>query len=504
VVPRGVLRAELRGSWESWRDRYTSAPDGSPLGIRESLGAEFSGTPFGVDQDPGLIPIQSALRSITGDPTLDVNLGAVTTRADALSARTVFRMELGLGARLALLASVPYVQTRMSVSADVDPESANLGLNPALLSEDAELRNDALTADARQAAAQLADLVATCDAAPATAGCDAVNADPAAAIALANEAAEMGNAIGAIYGGDGIQGAPFVPIAGGAVDAALVARIADVAGALAAYGIETLNVNARPVGATPLTAGQFGLSGIGSAGQVERYGIGDIEVGGKLLLLDTFGRLPAATRPDGLAVRVAVGGVFRYGRNSADSLGTPLDIGIGDGQNDVEGRGWLDLGFGPRVSVSAAARYGVQLPDEPTVALPGAERGVVERDLGDYLEVDVAPRVALGRSLAVAGMWQMRRKAEDSYTGTLPGGGGLPVDASMLAPGTEAREQRAGAGIAFSTMDAYGRGRTDVPLDFSYLYTRTISGAGRLTTHSARHTISGRVYLRIFGSARTR
>ena len=504
VVPRGVLRAELGGSWQTWRDRYSSGPDGRPLSDRVPLGSEFSATPYGVAQDPELLTVRGAVRTLTGNDALDVNLGSVVARADALSARTVFRMELGLGARLALMASVPYVQTRMSVSVDVDPEGANLGLNPALLSSEAGNSNRALTLAARAAADQMAALVQSCEAEPGGTACGPVNTDPGAAAALAEDASQFASALSQLYGDDASDGASYVPIAGGSEDAQVVARLNALAEELVGFGINTLAPGARPVGATPITSGQFGLAGIGSAGQVERYGIGDVEFGAKFLVLDTFGRLPDATRPHALAVRLAVGGVYRYGRNSADSASTPLDIGIGDGQNDVEGRAWLDMAMGPRFSVGIAGRYGVQQPDEPEMALPGTLPGTVERDLGDYMELDISPRVAVGRSLALAGFWSMRQKDEDTYTGTLTGGDGQPVDASLLGLGSETREQRAGAGVAFSTMDAYGRGRTNIPLDISYLYTRTVSGSGRLTMHRAEHRITGRVYLRLFGNVATR
>lgn len=504
VVPRGIVRLEIGGSWRTWRDRYSSGPDGEPLGTRVSLGAEFSATPFGVDQAPSLLPVRSALRELTGDEALDISLGAVRTRADALAARTVFRLQLGLGARFALLASVPYVQTRMSVSTDVDASNANLGLNPAFLATDAASRNAALTAAARQASAELAALLATCGATPDAPGCAPIVANPDAARALAAEAERLATHLTTLYGSDDDLGADFVPIAGSATSDRIVSQITSVAERLAGYGIQVLPTDAQPVGAAPLTPAHLDLTGVGAAGQVERYGIGDVEVGGKLLLLDTFGPLPRATRPRGLNLRLAVGGVFRYGRESADSVSTPLDIGIGDGQNDIEWRGWLDLGFGSRVVVSTAARYGVQLADEPVLALPGTEPGVVERDLGDYLELEVSPRVSLGRSLAIAGFWELRRKDEDRVSGTLTSFDGQPVDAAALAVGTEARAQRAGVGLVLSTLDGYGQRLTDLPFDVSYLYTRTISGAGRLTPVSAEHRIAGRVYLRALGSARTR
>src|SRR5690606_4333750 len=162
---------------------------------RASLGAEFSGTPFGVMHDPSLLPVRDAVRTLTGNSALDVNLGSVVARADALSARTVFRMELGLGARLALMASVPYVQTRMSVSVDVDPEGANLGLNPALLSSEAGNSNRALTLAARAAADQMAALVQSCEAEPGGTACGPVNTDPGAAAALAEDASQFASAL---------------------------------------------------------------------------------------------------------------------------------------------------------------------------------------------------------------------------------------------------------------------------------------------------------------------
>lgn len=504
VVPRGVVRMELGGSWHSWRERYDSAADGSPLSERVSLGAEFSADAYGADQHSALFLPQVALRELIGDPTLATNLGAVRTRADAVVGRTVFRMQLGLGARVAMLASVPYVQTRMSLSSDVDATAANVGLNPGLASGEALARNAAFSDAARGAANSMLALVAVCAESPGSPGCGPVDADPATAAAIAEQADEVASLLALLYGSSSGAGLEFVPIAGSSVHDAVGARVQEIATALDGYGITELAADARPTGAAPITSGQLALSDASVTGQVERFGIGDVEVGAKLLLLDTFGRLPDASRPASLALRLAVGGVFRYGRESADSVGNPLDIGIGDGQNDVEGRAWLDVGISPRVAISGMARYGVQLADEAEAALPGTFPGTVERDLGDYLEIEVSPRVALSRNLALAGVWRTRRKDVDVYSGTLQMEDGTPVDAALLGLGTETREQRVGGGIAFSTLDSYGRGLTRLPIDVSYVYTRTISGAGRLTAHSAEHRIMGRVYLRLFGNTRTR
>lgn len=504
VVPRGVLRMELGGSWRSWRDRYDSAADGRPLGDRVSLGDAFSSDTYGADQHAALLAPQLALRELTGNDAISTNLGAVQTRAEAFVGRTVFRVQLGLGARMALLASVPYVQTRMSLATDVDATGANVGLNPGLTSSDALARNAEFTDAARTAANTMLALVAVCTESPASPECGPVNSDPTAAALLAQEADEVASLLALLYGSSDAAGLEFVPLAGGDVHQAVGTRVQQIANGLVGYGITGLSPDARPIGAAPITTGQLALSDASVTGQVERFGIGDVEVGAKLLLVDTFGGLPGASRPAGVAVRLAVGGVFRYGRESADSVGNPLDIGIGDGQNDAEGRAWLDIGLGPRVAISAMARYGVQLADDTEAMLPGTLPGVVERDLGDYLEIEVSPRIALSRNLAIAGVWRTRQKDVDVYSGTLQLEDGSPIDAALLGAGTETREQRVGGGIAFSTLDSYGQRLTRLPIDVSYIYTRTVSGSGRLTAHSAEHRIMGRVYLRIFGSTRTR
>ncbi len=503
VVPRGVIRAELSGDWRNWRERFSSSADGTPLSTRVRLGAEQSGDPYGPDQLPSLRPIQTTVRDLARSPLLDVSLGAVTTRVDALSARSILSLEMGVGARLALLASVPYVQTTASVATDVDGTgaNANLGFNPVFIEgSTAGAQNAVVVSSAIQARDQLQALIASCGSTPGGTGCAPIVADPAAAQALLAEASAVASGLLTIYGTDVERGSAFIPRAGSAPATQIGARLTALASALGGVGITALPSDASLVGATPITEPQLLAVGAAAGGIIERYGVGDIEVGAKFLVLDTFGSLPRATRPGATALRLAVAGVFRYGRNSADSLGNPFDIGVGGGQNDIEGRAHADVAFGNRTWVSVTGRYGVQLADQQRLAADGSSEALVNRDLGDYIELEIVPRYALGRWFAIAGVYRFRHKSVDEYTGTFPAStGGSPVDASVLGTGTETREQRAGGGLLFSTMDAYAQGRARLPFEVNYVYTRTVTGAGRLVFNAAEHRIGARMYVRLFG-----
>ncbi len=503
VVPRGVIRVEASGDWRNWRERFSSAADGSATSVRVPLGSEESGDPFGAAQLPALLPIQTTVRDLARSAALDVSLGAVRTRVDVLSARSVFSLEAGLGARLALLATIPYLQTTAAVSTDIDGTvaGANLGLNPGFVDgSTAGAANAAVVRAAVGARDALAVLLVSCGATPTAPGCGPVQANRAGAELLLAEANTVTGGLTTLYGVDASGGARFVPLTGSAPAAQIAARLTALATAFGGFGITTLPADAALIGATPLTAPQLATAGVGAEGVVERYGIGDIELGAKFLVLDTFGALPGATRPTGPAVRIAIAGLFRYGRNSADSLGDPYDIGVGGGQNDIEGRAHADLALGRRGWISATGRYGVQLADQTLVRAPGAAETLVDRDLGDYIELELVPRFALGNYFALAGVYRFRSKAEDSFTGTLAGtGGGPTVDAALLGFGTQTREQRAGAGLLFSTMDAYARGRAGVPFEVNYVYTRTVAGAGQLVANAAEHRIGARMYVRLFG-----
>jgi hypothetical protein len=273
-------------------------------------------------------------------------------------------------------------------------------------------------------------------------------------------------------------------------------------------------IAARPVGAPPLAYNGFqaivtdSVHGIGADSliSIPLSRPGDLEVGAKYLLFDSFGgQAPQQFSPRGLKFRVAVAGVYRFGTGLRDSVMHFADIGTGDGQSDLEGRIFADVMLGRHFWASAVARYAIQQSDElrlriPSVAhepLPPADRiSLVRRDLGDALTFEVSPRWVLGENLGLAGTWQYWRKGRDNLTTA-----NTALDPAPLVIGSVQTAQRALLSLTYSNVAPYLRGQARTPMEISFTVGRTMSGAGNVPAS----TITGltlRVYNQMFGSLR--
>jgi hypothetical protein len=505
VLPRGVLRVGLGGELSLFDERYSSDAGGAALGTVVPFRGELAGT-LGAGQLGLVGQLESRVRALTEQPGLTLALGELAPRATARRITVPLRLELGVGGRLQLSATVPYVQTRVVVFPDVTP-TGNVGLNPAIADAELAARTTALLSQFEAASGQLAAALAACGADPAS---SPACSDPDAALSTDAAAQAFASALAALYLPEA-GGSPLVPVAGSDAAAAIAQRIADYRAAYVELGVTAIGEGTGPAHAAPPTASDvqrllqepaFGL-GYAPFRSRSRYGIGDVEVGAKLMLLDGFGADPAiasAITP-GVRLRAAMTALVRLGTATTDDPDDLVDIGIGDGQHDLELGVVGDLAIG-RAFVSAAARYGVQLADQvelrvPTAVgealVPAAQRALVDRDLGDYLELELTPRMSIGEFISVGAQYRYRSKASDAYT--LPGTGA--VDA--LATGTEAYEHRAGLGITLSTLSAWARGRIGAPMDVSYLHSRVVAGGGALTNRAARDEVAVRLYLGLFG-----
>jgi hypothetical protein len=255
--------------------------------------------------------------------------------------------------------------------------------------------------------------------------------------------------------------------------------------------------------------------GLGAApiATIDRSHIGDAEVGLKLLVLDASPRRDAAPlTPDGTGLRLAVGALVRFGTGQADTPSDFTDIGTGDGQTDVEVTGAADLMIGRRFWASLVGRYGAQLADNQAVRIPGSPSSPfapashalrVERDLGDYMVLEVTPRYVYNDYLAFGAHWAYRRKGEDEYTGGLNvpdgTGGTTTLDASILGVDTDGSEQRVGGGITFSTLSAYERRQTGAPFELRLSHFQSVSGSGYQPKRFITQ-LEVRYYARLFGA----
>jgi hypothetical protein len=494
VVPRGVLRLGVPLAWTRANERFGRQRAGV-----ESLGSDLTRDSLGASIFD-LSGLGTPLQLLTGLMNPPLSLGRLRVGIEATSWSVPIALDYGLTSRVSIGVVVPYVKTRAEVFPRVNPlgPEGTLGLNPAFTVPGARTRNSQVVTELLIAAGALRNAVNSCVGSSAP-SCMAINANPAGATALVTAAMEAANAVASVYGTNAAPGSPFAPVGHAplqtAVDGRLAALDVQFTGFLgpppAGSWLET-----RPVGAPPLASDDFQrlltdpALGIESAplADIERGHVGDIELGVKAVLA-TLGGAPAAGReaPGGLGARIAIAGILRLGTGQLDTPNDFADIATGDDQSDLEVRGYMDLLAARRWWASLVIRYGMQRPDRVALRVPayvgepfppaGATH-LLDRDLGDFVEVEVAPRFTPNSSFAVSANYRLRTKQADRYSATAPGDVTGARSPDLLAQGTAQREQRIGLGLTFSTLRGYADRRAPWPLEASFHHTQVLNGRG--------------------------
>lgn len=521
TTPRSrSVRVQLSTSISDWSERYGRSAAG--VSQRELLGHDFTTDTLGVAQFPGLGTVQSALRTLTGNTAFTLSLGRTVLATTVRTQTTPIFLEAGVSNRLSLGVLVPFVSARTEAVFNVNSRGVggNVSANPARLRDADAATNALLVSQVSAAHDLLATQFASCTANPASStSCPSVLVS---APALTSSAAAFAAGIATVYGTTRANGAAFVPYTGSAADSAIRSRVTDLRTQFEQFGITA--IAASTTGPAPATAAltPLGLqnaiadSSLGLVAAplrtITRQGIGDIEFSAKLRLFDSFGFGSDTTRyrARGLNFRQSVGAAFRLGTGSIDRPDHYLDVGTGQGQNDVEVRSFTDVVYGRHFFGSLLARYTVQLADEQMLRItdqpdqvfaPAYRQRLVQRNLGDQLEVMFTPRWILSDYFSIGAHYLFRRKAEDMFSGTYtvsPAESGLPapltLDASTLRLETAATEQRVGLGLSFSTVAAYSRGKAKFPVEIHYQNSRTVSGSGGAVAKLSIHEVQLRFY----------
>ena len=508
VMPRGVLRAGVATWWTHANERFQRTSSRV-----ESLGADFDIASLDerIFENIGLL--RAPLETLSGLVNPALSLGRLQADYEETSYVVPITFDYGLTGRLTLTALVPYIKTRAEVFPHPNPAGpeGSIGVNPALSAPGARTQNTLVFSQLSTATTRLqAELVRCLNNSDPT--CSAINANRQAAAALVSTGTASANAIATIYGTNavgtapGVAGSAYVPVGTRALQSAIDAQLAALSSQFQTFlGAPPAGawIAARPVGAPPLAYEHFQSILTDSAflvigrrlTDIERSHLGDIEVGAKLLLLDTFGAPVgrAPTRTSG--ARLAVGGLLRLGTGQRDSPEDFADIGTGDRQRDIELRGALDLVLARRWWGSAVARYGIQRADQLPLRVPflvpgpalsetpfpaAARQFEIDRDLGDYLELEFSPRFTPNANFAFSGHYRLRRKQADRYSAANCASVDptLCTALAMLGEDTEHREQRAGFAVTYSTLSGYSRRRSPWPLEISLSHTQVLSGRG--------------------------
>jgi len=265
---------------------------------------------------------------------------------------------------------------------------------------------------------------------------------------------------------------------------------------------------------TILTDPAFGIEAAPLA-TVTRSHIGDIDLGAKFSVFDSFGgSTEARMSPKGINLRAAVGAMLRLPSGQMESPDNFIDIGTGRGATAIEGRWYTDLLVGNHFWQSFVLRFNKPFADDETmriIDLPNQElaplyrRQSVHRELGSTFEFETAPRIVLNNFFAVSSWYMYRHKQQDHYTGTftipaaVTGFADVNLDASTLDLETEQTEHRFGGGISFSNIYSFDQGKAKIPFEVTYLHWQTMGGSGGNQPKFFTDQIQLRLYARIFG-----
>lgn len=515
LPPAGVVRVGIRTDWAHFDEQHT------PGGTIEPLAAALNVDSLGVRQIPALAPLQSSIRALAGVPAFTLSLGQLRVSSNATVITVPISAELGVANRFSIGVSVPIVRARSNVFANLNPTAAGatVGPNPA---GNAWATNAGIVGQLRSSAQTLRGRLTSCETTP-DPSCASILADTAAVVSFIGQTREVATGVADVYGtGSDARGAAFVPIAGSAVQQAIDARIAAIAGTYESrYGIATpisgsLGAAAGPAGLptlqTLLPDPAYGIVA-DTLGTVEHIHLGDIEVGAKAMLVNTLPR-DQRLRPTGFRYRSLIAGVYRIGTGTPDYPDVLLDVPVETGASAVGVRSLTDLFFGPHAWATFIARYTVPMADTrrmriPTsrgqVILPQYTLRTVNRQLGAELSLELEPRWVLNDYLSFGGYYLYRHKRRDRYTGTFAvdsattGVGPVTLDASMLDYGTEQVEHRLGVGFTYSTVAAAERGKAWLPIEVSLLHAQTVRGVAGYVPQLSVDQLRVRAYLRVFG-----
>jgi len=209
--------------------------------------------------------------------------------------------------------------------------------------------------------------------------------------------------------------------------------------------------------------------------EVVRTGIGDIEVGGWFQIADKA-RLRSQL---GLMVRLPTG--------TLDSPDNFIDIGTGDHQTDVEVALRNDIVLSRNLWFHLGGRYGLQMADELPRRVapwylplaPVASTAMVTRDLGDYFAVDLVPNLQLDDAIGVGLGWHYFHQGATAFSYVDPADQSrIGLGADVLGQATSVSRMRVGAGVTFSTLERYARGRARLPYRVTWSYHATFWGSG--------------------------
>lgn len=477
LVPRGKLRLEIFGEYSFYSSRYRTWTDGSSTrGGLEDLSDPFSG-PAGAGVFPLLSPVEAAVREALGGD-YSVSLGTMTSFMEKNTARVPVSIDVGVFDWLTVGVVIPAVQheTEFVFHFEADSAGANAGFGPGevavsgfmfgldrSIDEYGDFRDQACAAD------------------PSSPEC-------LDATAVLDDALSFQSGLAAMYG------TMFAPLSWAPAGMALQARLTSLATAFETAGVTGVP-ESIPLAISFVTAEEiremvtnpaFGIGANQPLGQWRAlWGLGDIEV-------RTDARLIETGAPDGPRHIVAGAGArLRLPTGAQDDPANFLDAAAGDGQIDVELRGWMNGRWTGRFGLWADFRYGIQLPGttERRVFAPDftfapmSSQVRLDWNPGDYQFVELSPWFRVAETITIVAGYRYYRKGRDSFEiAAAEGTGSAPAadapDPGILVPHSSVSASRVTFGMVYNRDAPAADGATGGPLEIRLLYRGVVGGSG--------------------------
>jgi len=481
----GALRIDFTPLWSSWDHRWQpGAPGLVPIT------ADFTADSLGTANLPFLSHLQDTIRTASGIGGFLLNLGHPLVALNA-SVRTLpLGIELGISRRLALGVTVPLVRSRVDASFNLDTALArrgNVGWNPAFITPS---RDSAFQAQMTAALAALQAL--------ATSGPAGLRAQAQAAIAsLAPFLA--------------LSRQPLLPRDSTVAAESILVRLAQAdtayAQLAAAYQAQGGSLPALGAGlALPDTAlvrddveRLYSDPALGVAadtfGTVVKTGIGDVTA-------HLTYQLAQGSRYRGQIVLTA-----RFPTGQAPSATSFLDLGTGTHQLGFEGALASDFILGEHFLIHAVGRAGGAAADQILMRVtppefpiaPISQQAMIRRTPAPYYAADLAPTWMMDDAFSVRVDYSFFSQGPTKHSYVNPADSaavGLP--ASVLDQDTGMRWMRFGAGVTFSTVERYAKGRASIPYSVTVSYENTVSGGTGLVPQASVFHIAMRGYVKLF------
>ena len=491
TLPKGGVQLRVLNVWTLFDQLFDKTADSAhPL---HPLGQAFSAESLGVRQFPALAATQNALRTLTGNPNLSLNLGQQFSTVNTRVVTTPISLAYGVTDRLTIGAMLPIVQTHSTVFVELNPRrlngatGANVGPNPA----SQQSTNQALLQSLTDASNALNDYITNC---AQSGSCPAASVSEAQTL---KATADSYLAAAQVLYGANSQFAPR-----GTAQTQIAAQLTALEQSINSLLGTTFTFTSAGANGDPalLQLQQLATANPGvafdSIGSPDQIGTGNIELSALFKLTDNF-----ADTTSGFRLRGTISGLVRLPTGFGPSGALAYEVGTGTGQFSVDGGGILDVGIGRRGMATLSAEYTAYLTSSSVPRMPNSDYALFPLDApvagtwreGNALQLQATPRIRFTDYFTVNGAYMMRRQNASQYTS--PNVTAPPV---ILAT----TEQNVGLGFAYSAVARYASGRSPLPIEMTYMHLETIAASGGLVPKYNRDMIEVRIYYRLFRRGR--